>query len=92
MGTLRLLNALKGSEVNEPRPHQKELMFVNIQLKGKRTQALVDTRATHNFIAEEEAKRIGLKWEKDSSWVKVVNSVALPLFGVAKDVELLIGE
>lgn len=52
----------------------------------------MDTRATHNFIAEEEAKRIGLKWEKDSSQVKAANSVALPLFGVAKDVELLIGE
>ncbi|KAL4199179.1 hypothetical protein AMTRI_Chr03g49890 [Amborella trichopoda] len=53
--------------------------------------AMVDTGATHNFISGDEAKRLGLHLEKDSSRLKAVNSEAKPLLGVAKAVELKLG-
>ncbi|TYK02460.1 uncharacterized protein E5676_scaffold1738G00810 [Cucumis melo var. makuwa] len=43
---------------------------------------MIDSDATHNFITEAEARR--LRWEKDSGRMKVVNSVALPIVGLAK--------
>nr|CAD1824721.1 unnamed protein product [Ananas comosus var. bracteatus] len=71
MGALRLLNALKG-QVGEkektPLPKESkhsELMYVDIKLNGKTTRAMVDTGATHNFIATGEAERLGLTLSKD---------------------------
>nr|CAD1831595.1 unnamed protein product [Ananas comosus var. bracteatus] len=71
IGALRLLNALKG-QVGEkektPLPKDSkhsELMYVDIKLNGKTTRAMVDTGATHNFIATGEAERLGLTLSKD---------------------------
>ncbi len=54
-------------------------------------RALVNTGATHNFISEGKAKRLGLKTERDTSRIKAVNSAAKPIHGIAKGVELQIG-
>ena len=67
MGAIRLLNALKGQGAAEAKPPSKELMYVDIQVNGKPTRALVDTGATHNFVSGEEARRLGLRLAKDSS-------------------------
>ena len=50
-----------------------ELMYVNIKLNVQTTRAMVDTGATHNFIVDREAKRLGLILEKNPSQMKVVN-------------------
>ena len=42
-------------------------MYVDVSINGKPTRAMVDTGATHNFISDREAKRLGLKLVKDSS-------------------------
>nr|CAD1833663.1 unnamed protein product [Ananas comosus var. bracteatus] len=78
MGALRLLNALKGQvgekektplpKAQSPSPKEskhRELMYVDIKLNGKTTKAMVDTGATHNFIATGEAERLGLTLSKD---------------------------
>lgn len=53
---------------------------------------MVDTSATHNFIAETEAKGLGLMLENDSSKMKAMNSEAKPMIGVAKGVELEVSQ
>ena len=50
MGSLQLLNALKAKPVPKT-PQSKGLMYV---------EALVDIDATHNFVSEDEAKRLEL--------------------------------
>nr|CAD1823080.1 unnamed protein product [Ananas comosus var. bracteatus] len=60
-------------------------------LNGKTTRAMVDTGATHNFIATGEAERLGLTQSKDGSRMKAVNSKAQPIAGLAKKVPVSIG-
>ncbi|XP_072980653.1 uncharacterized protein [Typha angustifolia] len=97
MGVLRLLNVLK-AQVGEkrkslPSKNRKpnELMFVDIELNGKSTKALVNAGATHNFIADHEAQRLGLLLSKDSSRMKAVNSKSQPIAGQAKDIHVAVG-
>ncbi|GJU89873.1 putative retrotransposon gag domain, aspartic peptidase domain protein [Tanacetum coccineum] len=55
-------------------------------------RALVDSSATHNFVAVDEAKRLGINTTKGSRTIKAVNSEAKPIHGVAKDVRAKIGK
>lgn len=61
MGALRLLNAIKAWN----KKSGKGLMFVEVSINGRSTRAMVDTGATHNFVADQEARRLGLKLEHD---------------------------
>ena len=63
-----------------------ELIYVDIKLNGQTTRAMVDTGATHNFIIDREAKRLGLILKKNQSRKKVVNSKAKRIFRLAKGV------
>ncbi|KAH7847417.1 hypothetical protein Vadar_025838 [Vaccinium darrowii] len=63
-------------------------MFVDVKVNGKSIRALVDTGATHNFIAGTEVERLGLSLEKETSHIKVVNSTAQPIYGNAMLVPL----
>ncbi|KAL6312910.1 hypothetical protein AAG906_016058 [Vitis piasezkii] len=71
VGSLQLLNALKAKPM--PKMTQsKGLMYVEALVNGKATKALVDIGATHNFVSEEEARRLELQASKErgcSSWV-----------------------
>ncbi|XP_020105553.1 uncharacterized protein LOC109722077 [Ananas comosus] len=104
MGALRLLNALKGQvgekektplpKAKSPSPKKSkhsELMYVDIKLNGKTTRVMVDTGATHNFIATGEVERLGLTLRMDGSRMKAVNSKAQPIAGLAKEVPISIG-
>ncbi|XP_042951365.1 uncharacterized protein LOC122286598 [Carya illinoinensis] len=89
MGCLQLLNSLKAN----PKPSTKDrsLMYVEAEINGKKTHAMVDSGASHNFIKKEEAARLGISLEKGQGWLKAVNSDAKPLDGVARGVELQLG-
>ncbi|KAI3453949.1 hypothetical protein Pfo_010612 [Paulownia fortunei] len=89
IGSIRLLNALNAKPL--PATSSKGLMYVEAYISGKPTKALVDTGATHNFITEEEANRLGLRWSRGEGWLKTVNAKAQPLNGVVKNVELRLG-
>nr|GEZ66015.1 Gag-Asp_proteas domain-containing protein [Tanacetum cinerariifolium] len=54
--------------------------------------ALVDSGATHNFMAVDEAKRLGINATKGSGTIKAVNLEVKPIHEVAKDVRAKIGE
>ena len=84
---LQLLNAISGE--NQP---QKTLMHVQVLLNGIRVKAMVDSGATHNFVATSEASRLDLKLVDDDSRIKAVNSKAQNIQGIAKDVLLQVGE
>ncbi|KAL6312213.1 hypothetical protein AAG906_025555 [Vitis piasezkii] len=47
---------------------------------------LVDSGATHNFMATKEANKLGLKLENDTIWIKAANSKAQKIQWVAKNV------
>ena len=67
-------------------------MHVHAVVNGVQVKALVDSGATHNFVATREATKLGLKLEEDTRWIKVVNSKAHKIQGEAKNVLMQIGD
>ena len=63
-------------------------MHVQVLVNEIRVKAMIDNGATHNFVATSEASRLGLKLVDDDSQIKVVNSKAQRIQGIAKDVLL----
>ena len=91
MGALRLLNTLKKHGAQVKKAPGKGLMFVDATLNGKPAKSVtIDTSATHNFVSKVEAKRLGLKLEKDVGSMKAVNSKALATTRSAKQVRVKI--
>lgn len=104
MGTLRLLNSVKATmdktkeEGNAakvstlPRSKKSPLMFVEAKVNGRASRALLDTGATHHFVAEREATRLGLRYTKEKGTLKTVNTSPTPIHGVARGVPIRLGE
>ncbi|KAA0057274.1 uncharacterized protein E6C27_scaffold280G001120 [Cucumis melo var. makuwa] len=68
------------------------LLYVDTWINQKQTKStMVDSGATHNFITEAEARRLRLRWKKDSRRMKAVNSVALPVLGLVKQTVIRLG-
>ncbi|KAK2969168.1 hypothetical protein RJ640_009927 [Escallonia rubra] len=97
MGSHQILNALHAKAAAKVPTGEgqtstsKGLLYVEAKLNGKPTQVMVDTRATHNFVTMEEAKRLGLKVVGGGGWLKFVNTNAKPLQGTARQVEMCLG-
>ncbi|KAG8498201.1 hypothetical protein CXB51_006628 [Gossypium anomalum] len=68
------------------------LMFVDINIAGQKRSALIDTGASDLFISEKATKKLGLSIRKSNKKIKTVNSEEAPTVGVARNVELQIGE
>lgn len=66
-------------------------MYVDAKINGKLIQVMVDTGALYNFIKVEEAKRLGLKLDKGQGLIKIVNTKAKAVDGMARGVELPLG-
>uniref|UniRef100_A0A803N6L5 Uncharacterized protein n=1 Tax=Chenopodium quinoa TaxID=63459 RepID=A0A803N6L5_CHEQI len=62
--------------------HRRQEVLVN----GRRGNATIDTGATHNFISQGEARRLGLKPIQEGGSMKAVNSAAKPVHGVARNI------
>ncbi|KAK2991421.1 hypothetical protein RJ640_019067 [Escallonia rubra] len=97
MGSLQILNALHAKAVAKVPTGEgqastgKGLLYVEAKMNGKPAQVMVDTRATHNFVTMEEAKRLGLKVVGGGGWLKSVNTNAKTLQGAARQVEMCLG-
>ena len=87
MNPLQLLNAISGETLQH-----KTLIHVQVIINGILVKAMVDSGATHNFVATNEASRLGLKLANDDSRIKAVNSKAQRIQGIAKDVLLQVSE
>ena len=91
VGSLRLLNAIK-AKMDLAKTTKKGRMYVEAKVRGFNTRALVDTGASHNFMEVKEAKRLGLQFKEEQGWIKAVNTDARPIYGVARDVRIHIGD
>ncbi|XP_022888965.1 uncharacterized protein LOC111404384 [Olea europaea var. sylvestris] len=69
----------------------KGLMYIDVKINGKPIRAMVDTGATHIYLACIEVERLGLVLEKGSGKVKAINSTAQPIAGVVKSVLIKAG-
>lgn len=87
LSSLQLLNAI----TVEKDTSQKGLLYAMVKVNGREVLAMLDTGATNNFVAEKEAKRLGLKTVQNSFKLKAVNSEARPTQGTAM-VDLKVGE
>ncbi|XP_059664093.1 uncharacterized protein LOC132309845 [Cornus florida] len=76
---LQMLNALTKEQSME----LKGLMFIQVTLNGKEVLAMVDTGATHNFIAQREVSNFNLKLIPYANKMKAMNSEAKPVLGMA---------
>ncbi|XP_022745098.1 uncharacterized protein LOC111295720 [Durio zibethinus] len=91
MGSMRFLNALRTQLNTIKREPNRGLMYVDLVLNEKTTRAMVDTGATDTFITPKEAKRCGLKVNKDYGQMKAVNSPAFAISGSSKNVMTKLG-
>ncbi|XP_068649107.1 uncharacterized protein [Aristolochia californica] len=95
MGALSLLNVVCSKEpkvsVKVARPN-RNLIYLDVLINGFQVKATVDTWATHNFVSEEEARRLKLKATRDRSRMKAVKSTVRQVSRVAKVVSASIGE
>ena len=91
MGALKFLSALQ-RKVDPKEIIEKGLMFVDATINSRPSKStLIDSEVTHNFIADQEARRLGLTIEKDPGKMKAINAEALPIVGVSKRVPFKLG-
>ncbi|GJS12736.1 gag-aspartyl protease domain-containing protein [Tanacetum coccineum] len=91
IGLIRILNAFK-AKTEVLKVIGKGLQYVEATINGVKVRALVDSSVTHNFVADDEAKWLGINAVKGSGTIKAVNSPAKAIHGVAKDVQAKKGE
>lgn len=67
---------------------KKGLIFVEIEVIGNCLNALMDTGDSSLFIVGITVKKVYLKLEKDTAYLKIVNSVKISTIGTAREVDV----
>ena len=92
MGALKFLFAVQKKTGEQREPIEKCLMYVEAWVNHKLAKStMVDSGTTHNFMTETEANRLNIKWHRDLRKMKVANSVALPILGIARKTTIKFG-
>ena len=91
MSSVYMMYAM-GKEGPKTREESTNMMYVDLVVNGRNARAMVDTGASHNFVTETEARRLGLVLKKGGGSMKSVNSKAKPILGVAEQVEAKLGD
>ncbi|XP_070020446.1 uncharacterized protein [Nicotiana sylvestris] len=84
----------KGKKKADERTHPKQkrtLMFVEMKVNGKLIRAMIDTCATHNYLASAQVERLGLVVGKGRGSVKAINSPPQSVGEIAKEVPVKLG-
>ena len=63
-----------------------------MKIGGMEVLTMVDSGATHNFMSEDVARRIGLKFVLVKAQIKTMNSPLDSVLGVAERVDTTLGE
>ena len=58
-------------------------MYVEVLIKGRELNVLIDTGAYNVFISEEAATKLYLKLERSEGWLKTVDSNKVPMTEIA---------
>ncbi|XP_070005929.1 uncharacterized protein [Nicotiana sylvestris] len=80
----------KADERNHPK-QERTLMFVEMKVNGKPIRAMIDTGATHNYLASTQVKRLGLVVGKGRGSFKAINSPPQPVGWIVKEVPVKLG-
>eukprot|EP00257_Ricinus_communis_P017580 XP_015576051.1 uncharacterized protein K02A2.6-like [Ricinus communis] len=91
VGSLQLLSAIK-TKLEMPKSENKGRLFVETKVGSHAVKALLDTGANNNFLEVKEAERLGIKYSKEQGWLKAVNSAPSATYGVARNVNVSLGE
>ncbi|KAA0034110.1 uncharacterized protein E6C27_scaffold65G001000 [Cucumis melo var. makuwa] len=92
IGAIKYMSSLQKKSGERHVPTKGGLMYVDTWINQRETKStMVDSGATHNFITEAEARRLGLRWERDSEKMKAMNSTALPIVGLVKQTTIKLG-
>lgn len=90
-GAIRMMYAM-GMNAPKGKECAANMMFVDLTVNGRKTRALIDTGASHNFVNESEAKRLGLAAKEEVGYMKSVNSEAKLIRGSVKQVPSKVGD
>ena len=63
-----------------------------MKVGGADVLTMVDSGASHNFMSEDTARRIGLKFVPVKAQMKTVNSPPMGILGIAEKVDTTLGE
>ncbi|KAH9625103.1 hypothetical protein KSS87_018092 [Heliosperma pusillum] len=75
------------------RKYKGNLLTVNGKVNGVHTRVLVDSGATHNYVALRVARDMDIRYTRtEVGELKAVNSSATPIYGVAHGVPLRLGK
>ncbi|GAA0183598.1 hypothetical protein LIER_30979 [Lithospermum erythrorhizon] len=74
------------------RPKSGGLVYVEAKVNGGTKKVLIDSGGTHNFISPEKARRLRIRYTKETGWIKAVNSATQPILGVACRIPIHLGE
>ena len=74
---MQLLNALRAGGTS------RGLSYVQVEMNENGAEGMLDSGATHNFVADRMIQRHGLKVSKCPSKIKAVNSKVKPISGIA---------
>ncbi|KAK9697760.1 hypothetical protein RND81_08G059700 [Saponaria officinalis] len=103
LGAMRLLNSTRVVE-NKPRvkatttnegtcnKYKGNLLTVNWEVNDVRTRVLIDSGATHNYVALRVAKDMDIRYTKSGGELKAVNSSSTPIYGVAYQAPIRLGK
>ncbi|KAK9704701.1 hypothetical protein RND81_07G005700 [Saponaria officinalis] len=86
----RLSSMVKASDSDEEMTSSR--LYVNMVINGRLARTLIDTGATHNYVAPGEARRLGMVWDRGEDYVmKSVNSSTKRICGMAGDTSVQLG-
>jgi len=93
MGMMQILGASATTEVVSQRdPGRNRLEYVWMKVGGANILTTVDSGASHNFMGEDTARRIGLEFVLAMAQMKTVNSPPIGVLGIAERVDTTLGE
>lgn len=93
VGMMQILGASAAAKVTSRRnPERNRLEYVNMEIGGVKVLTMVDSGASHNFMSEDIARKLSLKFVPVEAHMKTVNSPPTAILGVAERVETVLGE
>ena len=93
VGMMQILGAVAAMEVVSRRDTKRnKLEYVWMKIGGMEVLTIVDSGATNNFMSEDVARRIGLKFVPVKAQMKTVNSPPNSILGVAERVDTALCE